>query len=76
MYVQVPTAIKAMYSGPLKDTLNAPTLTQLLVTAVEELETLRKEETLQRQTAVKEMIPPPTATTNSDKVPGDDSVSC
>ena len=47
--VQVPEAIKALYSQPLEDAQHIPPITQLLLTATEELQLLRKEGERERQ---------------------------
>ena len=69
IYRQVPTAIKAMYHQPLGDGLKAPCLTELLVTATEELEALRREGERERKIVGKDISPAPITTSEEqDKV--------
>ena len=61
-----------MYNCPLTDSFNAPSLSDLLITATEQLETMRRDSELERLTVSQEMVtPPPTITAHSkecDKV--------
>ena len=63
---QVPPAIKSLYTQPLDDTIHTPSLIELLLTASEQLEVLRREEERERNHLG--LSSPPALTQEEDEV--------
>lgn len=65
--LQVPDAIKAMYHEPLPDSSYVSCLSDLLLTATEELKMLRRESQLQRDQMSEEISIQPSSTTSQEQ---------